>query len=407
MEKNWRNKYRVMVPQADAMGAIAAIRSLGEHGYDVYAVSANPNALGLASRFASHAVVSPDYDEQYVPWLREFIARENIQAIVHSEGFLIAIQEHYEEFCHLIPGAGSREDVYRCMSKTATFGDFLSQDHSPAVKSHIPPTLVIKSDDEIDWQAIGQWPLPLFIKGDAYFARTGDESLVKRVETLEEARALVEQLRPEYEELLIQGCVKGAKATVNILAMDGKILAESMVIASHHNPHTGGLTSLRKSWWQEDMYQDALQRLAFLNWQGAAMVEYSWDDTTQSFNFIELNARYWAALNLDILAGIHFPCYQMDYFFEKLAPEQAIRLTQSICARHALPADFGYALSLIKDKNVGLGKKLYCLVEFFALFLHPGIKADLLYPGDRKLYFINLGRFCKEFIRSALSRLNL
>jgi hypothetical protein len=145
--------------------------------------------------------------------------------------------------------------------------------------------------------------------------------------------------------------------------------------------------------------------MKFLKWNGPAMVEYKWHKSTQSFDFIELNSRYWAALNLDILAGIHFPCIHLDYFFEKLKPKTPIRLVDHIEVRNALPADFGYMLSSLKDVNISKLKKVKIVAEFFLLFLNPKIKADLLYPNDRKLYFINLLAFTKEFINSCIKRL--
>ena len=123
------------------------------------------------------------------------------------------------------------------------------------------------------------------------------------------------------------------------------------------------------------------------------------------FDFIELNSRYWAALNLDILAGIHFPCIHLDYFFEKLTPKTSIRLVDHVEVRNALPADFGYMLSSLKDPAIAKLKKVLIVIEFLVLFLNPKIKADLLYPNDRKLYFINLWAFTKEFTSACLKRL--
>lgn len=388
-------QFTVMVPQADAMGAIAAIRSLGEHGYRVIAASNNPEALGLKSSFTAKAILSPAYDEGYIDWLRGLIQAEKIDAIVHSEGFLVAIREAFDEFKHLMCLPQAEADAYLSMSKTETFALFLNSD-DPQLKANIPPTAVISPMQPANWSEISTWPLPLFVKGDATYANDGESSVVKRLLTVDEAKQCVEELSKGFSELLIQGCVKGAKATVNVVIENNQILAESMVLATHHNPHTGGLTALRHSWWHEEMYQDALLRLKALRWQGAAMVEYAWDQSTQTFNFIELNARYWAALNVDILAGLHFPAIQMDSFLKGKRPDMPLRLTKKICARHTFPADYGYLLSLAKDKQVGVGKKAFALVEFFWLMLHPGIKADLLYPGDRKLYWINLGAFLRR-----------
>src|SRR3546814_7935115 len=65
--------------------------------------------------------------------------------------------------------------------------------------------------------------------------------------------------------------------------------------------------SLRRTSQNPALVEDALRRLRCLGWQGAAMLEYRVRDSDGSFDFIELNPRYWQSLHLDLLAGIDFP----------------------------------------------------------------------------------------------------
>lgn len=404
IEQNWRNKYHVLVPQADSMGAIAVIRSLGQHGYQVHAASSKAGALGCQSNYAHQSIRCPDYDNDYLTWLRQYITEYDISAIIPSEAFYLAIRDDYQEFKHLLPISSSEEEVYRCLCKADVFDGFL-QSGDKQLTDNISNTQVISDAQSMNWSETTKWQYPLFIKGDGFYAKGGDDANIIKAETEEAAKEAVEYIFTLYNKAIVQDCSSGVKATVNLLYQDGKLLAESMAVATHENPHTGGLTSLRQSWWQQEMYEDAKARLKFLNWNGPAMVEYKWDKDKQTFDFIELNSRYWAALNLDILAGVHFPCIHLDYFFEQLVPKNPIRLTKSVNVRNALPADFGYMLSSLKDKQISRGKKLVIVAEFFWLFLNPTIKADLLYPGDRGLYFKNLWSFSKEFMRSCLKRL--
>lgn len=404
IEKNWRNQYNVLVPQADSMGAIAVIRSLGSHGYNVFAASSKEGALGCRSSFAAETVCCPDYDNNYLEWLRAYISDNNIQAIIPSEAFYLVIKGHFEEFAHLLPISSSKEVIYQCLCKVDVFDAFLTSEDT-RLTDNISNTQVVSSELEVNWEVTAHWNYPLFIKGDGFYAHTGDSAVIIKAGTESEAKQAVEDVFKLYNKAIVQDCSEGVKATVNLLFQDGELLAESMAVATHENPHTGGLTSLRHSWWQQDMYDDAVARMKFLKWNGPAMVEYKWHESTQSFDFIELNSRYWAALNLDILAGIHFPCIHLDYFFEKLKPKTPIRLVDHIEVRNALPADFGYMLSSLKDVNISKLKKVKIVAEFFLLFLNPKIKADLLYPNDRKLYFINLLAFTKEFINSCIKRL--
>ena len=403
-EKNWRNQYNVLVPQADSMGAVAVIRSLGSHGYTVFAASSKKVALGCRSNFAADSVRCPVYDDSYLEWLRPYLIEKNIQAIIPSEAFYLAIRDSFDEFSHLLPISSTKEVIYQCLCKVDVFDAFLTSGNNK-LTANISNIQVVSSAESVDWQAITSWDYPLFIKGDGFYAHSGDSAKITKAETEHDAKQAIKNVFECYNKAIVQDCSEGVKATVNLLFQDGILLAESMAVATHENPHTGGLTSLRHSWWQQEMYEDAVTRLKFLNWNGPAMVEYKWHEETKSFYFIELNSRYWAALNLDILAGIHFPCIHLDYFFEKLAPKTAIRLTEHVEMRNALPADFGYMLSSLKDSNITKLKKTFIAAEFICLFLNPKIKADLLYPNDRKLYFINLWSFTKEFISSCIKRL--
>jgi len=399
-------KQAVLVPQADSMGAIAVIRSLGQHGYQVHAASVKADALGCLSAFAKKGHQCPSYDSaEYLPWLRATISTYQIAAIIPSEGFLLAIKHHFAEFAPLMPIPQDEQMVYGCLSKVYVFDLFLKSSDE-RLKQHISKTAIISNTVQLDDVDTTEWSAPFFVKGDGFYSKQGDAALVAKARDWETARQKVSAALHDFDKVLLQDCSHGVKATVNLLMQDGHILAESMAVASHENPHTGGLTALRQSWWHQPMYDDAVLRMRALGWNGPAMVEYKWDAATQTFDFIELNSRYWAALNLDILAGLHFPAIHLDYFFNKTRPAQPIRLTRIIRARHALPADFGYMLSKVRDPEVATPAKLKSLLGFFLYFLHPGIYSDLNYPGDRKLAWLNTKAFMMELIRSCLNKLS-
>lgn len=399
-------KAAVLVPQADSMGAIGVIRSLGQHGYIVHAASSKAGALGCQSAFASASYQCPPYDDSnYLPWLRDIIRTKQIAAIIPSEGFLLAIRHCFAEFSPLMAIPADAELVYGCLSKVWVFDKFL-QSNDDRLRQHISRTAVLNQPAELDSVDFSQWRLPFFVKGDGFYAKHGDQALVRKVRSVAEARQAVLEAFADFDKVLLQDCSSGVKATVNLLMQDGKILAESMAVASHENPHSGGLTSLRSSWWYQPMYEDAVLRMRALNWNGPAMVEYKWDAASQTFDFIELNSRYWAALNLDIHAGLHFPVIQLQSFLQGQTPDTAQRLTKIITVRHAFPADFGYLLSKLKDPQVAPAAKLKSAVGFLLYFVHPGIKSDLNYPGDRRLAWLNTKAFLTELGQACLKKLS-
>lgn len=398
-------KPAVLVPQSDSLGAIAVIRSLGQHGYQVHAASTKPDALGGKSSFAAFTHTSPSYQsDDYLPWLRQLISQQQIQAIVPSEGFLLAIRTHFTEFSHLMDIPQDQEIVYGCFSKVDVFERF-QQNDDMRLRMHLPKTGIVCSIEELSNLDTTGWELPFFIKGDASYNSQGDDALVSKITTIEDFRIKASEILSRFKKILVQDFYPGEKVTVNLLLKNGQPLAESMAIGVHQNPHTGGVMSLRRSWWHREIYEDALRRLKALHWNGAAMVEYKWDSQRQQFAFIELNSRYWGALNLDILAGLHFPAIQMDYFLNKKMPLTTTRLTKSITVRQTFPADFGYLLSKLRDPSVKPSAKLKSFCGFFIYFLHPRIYTDLNYPGDRRLVFFNAKAFLSELIRSLVKKL--
>ena len=398
-------KQAVLVPQADSLGAVAVIRSLGLHKYQVHAASVKTEALGCQSNYATLSHICPSYQSNdYLPWLRATISQHKIEAIIPSEGFLLAIKNHFYEFAPLMPIPQDHNLVFGCLSKVFVL-DFFLQSSDTRLQQHLPKTVIITPTTHIESLETEDWMTPFFVKGDGYYNKNNDSAFVTQANNWALAEKNVTAALKNYEKVLLQDCRKGIKATVNLLMQDGYILAESMLIARHENPHTGGLTSLRESWWNQHIYEDAVLRMHALGWNGPAMLEYKWDEKTQTFNFIEINARYWAALHLDILAGLHFPAIQLEYFFHKTKPEIPLRLNKVIKVRHALPADFGYLLSKIKDKEIGNLAKLRSMLGFFLYFFHPNIYSDLNYPGDRKLAWLNTKAFIMELTRSCINKL--
>jgi hypothetical protein len=391
-----RGRHAVLVPQVNAVGMIGVVRSLGRAGYAVHACSDQADALGLASRFAAAATVHPAYDDPaFLPWLRAYVERHRIAAIVPSEGFLIGIKPAYEAFRHLMPDQPGREVVYRCLSKA----DVSRRLEGSSAASFMPPGAVLDdTEGTVDPARFAGFPLPLYVKGDACLAKAGADGAVIRCATAVDAARAAERLFERFPRVQVQGSVPGRKACVNLFLHEGQVVAESMCLARHENPHTGGLTAYRHSWWHQAMRDDALAKLRRLGWTGVAMVEYKWDAASRTFHFIELNARYWAALHLDLYAGTDFPRLQLDRFLgAALAP--VARQPLGVPCRHTVPADFGYAASRARDPNVPWPARLWAVMEFFLLFLHPRLRCDLYFPGDRGLYWRQWRQFFGSFQR--------
>ncbi len=379
---------KVLVADAQALGMIGVVRSLGRAGYQVHAASRDPHALGLQSNFAAEAVVHPPYGSpQFRPWLDAYLAQHGIDAIVPSEGFLHAVLPDYGAITPLLPDAAPREVVERCLSKVLAQRRLLE---NPATAVHLPQGGIVSDEDPPlpDGASAG----PFYLKGDARFSRGEATGEVVRCADRTELARTADALRSRYRALLWQAHVPGLKVGVSLWRHDGRFLGESMVLGIHQQPHTGGMMSLRRTWWHERILADARAKMEALGWSGVAMMEYKWDPASDDFWFIEINARYWGYLHLDLAAGKDFPRLQMDAFFGTPREDLGPAKRRCVC-RNTFPGETGYLLSRLRDPGVGGGAKLASCAGFALRFLDPRITADLLFPGDRVLYLRGLRDF--------------
>lgn len=396
MTQDQRSGLPVLVPDAHAIGMIAVIRSLGRAGYPVHACAGRADALGLHSSFACRATQCPEYDDpDYLPWLAAYVKTHGIRCIVPSEAFLLAIRPVFARYAQLLPIPRDTELVYGCLSKSVVIAQLLAR---PETAVNLPPTLFWHEGDPVPSEnmlkALG---LPIFIKGDGADARSDDSNLVVREDSVPGARAAIERLSALYTRVLVQGFVPGQGTGAYLLVDRGRVVQEFMNRCLHEVPHTGGFCSLRESWWHEAMMTDARSKLASLGWQGVAMLEYRWDPSTDRFWFIELNARFWAALHLSLYAGVDFPALLIDRFHGAATPEKVSFETGLHC-RYSVPSDAGYVISRWRDRELPLPQRLGSMLGWFARFLDPSIKEDLNFPGDRKLYWRQWTTWLKDLL---------
>lgn len=392
----------VLVPTAGALGTIGVIRSLGRAGYPVHACAASPAALGLKSRYAHRAVVHPpEHDSAYLDWLRAYVKSESIQVIVPSEGFYMAVRGEYETWSRYFPDAVSADIAYRCLSK-CSIAQFFADSPDEQLRRFLPLSIVVTRGKGLTPGELATLPYPVVIKTDAFWdtrpARKGKVSVAPSADALQ---ALIDSSLETHEMCLIQEMVPGCKATLTVVVHKGQVIVENMKYAAHENPHTGGITALRTIWWHPEIRADALRRLSALGWQGPAMVEYKWDAASGRYWFIELNSRYWATLNVDLLAGRDYPRHQLDAHFGEVRTNLGpIPEADRFWCRHTFPDDAGYLMSLLRDPEVPAGTKAYALLEAGFLSLNPRVKSDLWFEGDRGLYWHAMRSFISKLGRS-------
>lgn len=397
MDQHQRRNYPVLVAEAHTLGSIAVIRSLGRAGYPVHSCSSKPSALGFESRYSATRTLSPTYDDPgFCDWLLAYIRTSGIRTIVPSEGMLLAIKPRFQEFASLLPFSSSEKLVYAGMSKADQLEIFTAGPNAKEAGRHLPPFLLWRDSQRIpDAKDLSQLNFPLFLKVDGCYSRGESGSAVHKAATSNEALEKLHDLAALYKKVLIEGYVPGRGAGAFFLMWDGKPRADYMHIRVHEVPHTGGVSSFRKTWWHEEMHSDALSKLIVMKWQGVAMMEYRWDHETGDFHFLEMNGRFWGSLHLALYAGVDFPALLLDAFHGAPAP-QVYPSAKQVSCRYTFPRDVMYVWSCWKDPELKWSKKLAVFCEFFALSMNPAVRSDLWFPGDRRLYWKELKKFLKS-----------
>ncbi|MGH8656795.1 MAG: hypothetical protein ACREYE_33485 [Gammaproteobacteria bacterium] len=396
-EKNWRSDFAVLVPEAHAAGGVAVIRSLGRAGYPVHAFSTQPDAIGLYSTYATKAFVSPDYNSpEFLPWLREYVEREQIRCIVPSEKLLFGVEPAFGEFSRLLPIGPTKRTVYEGMSKYDLFAS-LQDNNAPAqARANLAPTVLIESRETMpSVDALSALGFRLYVKVDRRYARGIQDGKVYPAASGAEAEALVVRLLNEFRRVVVQGDALGMGVGAFFLLWRGQLLAEFMNRHLHEVPYTGGWASLRDSWVYRKIRDDALVKLRYIGWEGVAMMEYRWEPLTHAFHLIEMNGRFWASLHLDLHAGVDFPLLLVDAFHGR-TPGPVTEYPVGVRCRYTFPMEVGHVWSKIKDPKLKITRKLASVLEFGVLCLDPRVKSDMLFPRDNGLFVRSLYRLFRD-----------
>lgn len=390
-------RHTILIPDAHAMGSLACIRSLGRAGHRIVASSTSASAIGLQSTFVSVAALQQPYTslESFLPWLDDLIERERVEIIIPTEGFLLAIMGCLDLYKSKLPGTKFNDGFYRAFSKFDLFETFLGPGAPFEMRRHLPPTALI-DDANQSLAALEGGQGPFYLKADSRYARSAPDSLVMPIRDIEGVRkALPEQLA-RYSKFIIQSHVAGQGVGVFFLRWGGKIRAQFMHRRLHEVPLEGGVSSLRESWWNNDIFQDALARVHFLDWEGVCMFEYRWDEETKTFSLLELNARFWGSLHLPIYAGVDFPALLVAARDGEDFPVPEVPL--GVRCRNTFPKEVEYLRCCIKSKELSVWQKAWSLLEFALLSLNPKVKSDLLFPGDRRIFLRSISDTIKKFL---------
>jgi predicted ATP-grasp superfamily ATP-dependent carboligase len=124
-----------------------------------------------------------------------------------------------------------------------------------------------------------------------------------------ELEAVMARYAPIGESPLLQSYCPGYGLGQMIYMHRGKPILCFQHQRIHEFPPEGGFSSLCESIslaQHQELFQQSIQLLQAIDWEGPAMVEYRYNPDNRKAVLMEINGRFWGSLPLAYYAGAHF-----------------------------------------------------------------------------------------------------
>lgn len=344
----------VLVTDAHANAALAAVRSLGAAGMRVTVVveQGRMNLAG-ASRFADGTVLAPPaaarpHDYAAVV-LRELRRRRYALLLPITDTTVTIINGRRDEFDHesvvALPGPVA---LRFALDKAST----VALARQAGVSA--PATWSFESIEEALERA-GEVPYPCVIK--PRFSRQWNgcgpvhEGRVRFVPSAVIFRDVYPSLHRPESPPLVQERVPGRGVGVFALVDHGRVLTMFFHRRLRESSPTGGPASLAESLPAEPrLGEPARALLERAGWHGVAMVEFK-DSGCGSPSLMEINGRLWGSLPLAIAAGVDFP-YLLAQLFLNERPALPSQYRVGLRCRH-LRGDLNHLVGVVRGAPEG------------------------------------------------------
>ncbi len=300
---------RVLVTDAEQRSSLAAIRSLGRAGHDVFACSTHAKPLGGASRHCRNCfrVPGPENDpEGFIGGVARIVEKEGIAVVLPmtdvSAPLVLSLRRSHPTL--LIPFPELAD--YEAASDKGNLVQVAQELGVP-----VPRQVVLTEPGGADHGMLREIGIPLVLK-PVHSAVTTGAGRVKFGVTIvtDEDRldgALAAYPKAAYP-LLVQQRIVGPGLGVFLLAWEGETLAAFAHRRIREKPPTGGVSVFRESVAVAPDLRDYSERLLrYFQWRGVAMVEFKQDAATGTPYLMEINGRFWGSLQLAIDSGVDFP----------------------------------------------------------------------------------------------------
>ena len=291
---------------------LAIVRELGRAGIRVIAMSHDPRALGLASRYVwRRVVVGPPRSDAVIAAINQQAAELGaVSLLTVSEGNLVWLdceRARFDACVHLaVPEAAAMRSV---LDKSQTLAT--AQALGIAVpRTASPATLA-------EWQALAAgFPYPAVLKwadANAVAPRLAVAGLdlvkAEYIDDADQLRRVGERYATVGAWPLVQEYCVGHGLGQFFFMHQGQAVRRLQHRRVAEWPPEGGFSSVCDAVSLSQhvaLQQQSVTLLQALGWQGVAMVEYRYDPARERAVLMEINGRFWGSLPLAVAAGAGF-----------------------------------------------------------------------------------------------------
>jgi predicted ATP-grasp superfamily ATP-dependent carboligase len=290
---------RILLTDGQQRKTLAAVRSLGGQGDQVFVADETRFSTSRFSRYCHRGLLSPppDQTDQYWTWLLDVQRRHDLEVLLPMDDLTTALaveRQHQLPYLTLLPTA-EQFAVGRDKAKTAALAA------RAGVRS--PRTTEARSLAEAE-TALERLGTSAVLKARVSAGGRG----IFFVADAAGVRSAWAKAHAEWGGFLVQERIPlGRKFDVCLLfGASGDLRASFVQEELRWFPLEHGASTLQESVSRPDLVALALQLLSPIGWRGPVEVEFMLDAAGEPV-LMEINPRFWASLALAIRCGVDFP----------------------------------------------------------------------------------------------------
>ena len=376
--------------------ALAATRSLGRKGCNVFVCDASPLSLAGSSKHCTQYLQTPSPEKNprdFIDTLLDIIKHHGIDVLLPMSDISTATVLNAPEIVKAVkipcPSYATYNDV---TNKTSLFK--LASKHAIP----IPNTYFIDHISELD-NLVDRLSFPIVIKPSKSRILKKNQWIrthVQYAETKEKLFATIQQ----HEWLkdfpfMLQQYISGQGQGIFAFYNNGRAVTFFSHKRLREKPPSGGVSVLCESTEVNPVMQSiAAKLLDTVGWHGVAMVEFKVAPDGTPY-LMEINGRFWGSLQLSIDSGIDFPYLAYLLALGRELPTVSSYKT-GVRSRWLL-GDLDHLYLRLKEPSHtrGIGRKLRDIYEFLKLYQH-NTRHEINRIDDPKPFLFELRQYVQH-----------